>query len=42
VTAESSPPPEHDPPMGRTYALVVICHIATITLLWWIGRVFSS
>jgi hypothetical protein len=34
--------PEHDPPMGRTYTLVVVCHIAVITMLWWFGRAFSA
>jgi hypothetical protein len=28
-------------PMGRTYALVVVCHIAVISILWWFGRTFS-
>jgi hypothetical protein len=30
-----------DRPMGRTYALVILCHAAVITTLWWIGRTFS-
>jgi hypothetical protein len=30
-----------DTPMARTYALVIVCHAITITLLWWVGRVFS-
>jgi hypothetical protein len=29
-------------PMGRTYSLVVACHIAVITILWLIGRTFAS
>ncbi len=33
---------EVDRPMGRTYALVVVCHVVVIALLWWFGRVFSS
>ena len=32
---------DDDAPMGRTYALVVICHIAVIAILWWFGRTFS-
>jgi len=35
------PAPDADTPMGRTYALVVLCHGAAITLLWWFGRTFS-
>ena len=31
-----------DAPMGRTYALVVACHIAVIATLWWFGRTFSA
>jgi len=27
--------------MGRTYALVVVCHATVITILWWLGRTFS-
>jgi hypothetical protein len=33
---------DDDPSMGRTYALVVACHIAVITLLWWFGHAFSA
>jgi hypothetical protein len=33
---------DDDSPMGRTYALVILCEIAVVTLLWWFGRVFSS
>jgi hypothetical protein len=33
--------PWDDPPMGRVYALVILCHAAVITLLWWFGRAFS-
>ena len=33
---------DDDTPMGRTYALVIVCHIAVITLLWWFGRTFSA
>jgi hypothetical protein len=28
-------------PMSRTYALVILCHTAVITALWWIGHTFS-
>jgi hypothetical protein len=28
-------------PMGRIYALVILCHAAVITALWWTGHVFS-
>jgi hypothetical protein len=40
--AQPSAGPVHDPPMGRTYALVVVCHITVITILWWFGRTFSA
>jgi hypothetical protein len=30
-----------DAPMGRVYALVILCHATVITILWWIGRTFS-
>jgi hypothetical protein len=30
-----------DAPMGRVYALVILCHAAVITILWWFGRAFS-
>jgi hypothetical protein len=33
---------DDDAPMGRTYALVVLCHIAVIMILWWFGRTFSA
>jgi hypothetical protein len=33
---------DDDAPMGRTYALVVVCHIAVMTILWWFGRTFSA
>jgi hypothetical protein len=33
---------DDDPAMGRTYALVVLCHAAVITILWWFGRTFSA
>jgi len=36
----SDPAPE--PSMGRTYALVFVCHATVITLLWLFGRTFSS
>lgn len=35
------PQPDDDQPMGRTYALVVACHATVITILWWVGHVFS-
>jgi hypothetical protein len=35
------PAVEAEPPMGRTYSLVVLCHIAVIAILWWFGRAFS-
>jgi hypothetical protein len=37
----SASTPGEDSPMGRTYALVVICHGAVIAILWWFGRIFS-
>ncbi len=33
--------PGHDLPMGRVYALVILCHAVVITILWWFGRIFS-
>ena len=33
---------DDDAPMGRTYALVVLCHISVIAILWWFGRTFSA
>ena len=35
------PAADDDRPMGRTYALVIACHAAVITILWWVGRTFS-
>jgi hypothetical protein len=35
------PTPADERPMGRTYALVILCQIAVIAALWWIGQVFS-
>ena len=32
---------DDDAPMGRTYTLVIACHLAVITLLWFFGRTFS-
>lgn len=40
--AHSVPRAADDPPMGRTYALVIFCHATVITLLWWFGRTFSA
>jgi hypothetical protein len=31
-----------DAPMTRVYALVIVCHATAVTLLWWLGRIFSS
>ncbi|HYT65367.1 MAG TPA: hypothetical protein VEL51_03025 [Vicinamibacterales bacterium] len=33
--------PGDERPMGRTYLLVVACHIAVITILWWVGHTFT-
>jgi hypothetical protein len=33
---------DDDVPMGRTYTLVVLCHAAVITILWWFGHTFSA
>jgi hypothetical protein len=33
---------DDDAPMGRTYAMVIVCHIAVITILWWFGRTFAA
>jgi hypothetical protein len=33
---------DDDAPMGRTYTLVILCHAAVITILWWFGRHFSA
>jgi hypothetical protein len=38
----AQPVPSDDLPMGRTYALVILCHAAVITVLWWFGRAFSA
>jgi hypothetical protein len=27
--------------MARTYALVIVCHAAVISILWWVGHIFS-
>jgi hypothetical protein len=35
------PTPADDKPMGPTYALVILCHAAVITILWLIGHTFS-
>jgi hypothetical protein len=35
-------PPGDEAPLGRTYALVIACHLTVIALLWWFGRTFSS
>jgi hypothetical protein len=32
---------DEDGPMARLYALVILCHAAVITILWWFGRTFS-
>jgi hypothetical protein len=32
---------DDDAPMGRTYTLVIACHLAVIALLWFFGRTFS-
>ena len=34
--------PDDNVPMGRTYALVIACHAAVITLLWLFGHTFSA
>jgi hypothetical protein len=39
---QPAPRPDDDPPMGRTYTLVILCHAAMITILWWFGRTFSA
>jgi len=36
-----NPEPRQDAPMGRVYTLVILCHAAVITILWWFGRAFS-
>jgi hypothetical protein len=35
------PAADDDRPMARTYSLVIACHAAVITILWWVGRIFS-
>jgi len=35
------PTPPDEQPMGRTYALVLVCHAAVITTLWWVGHHFA-
>ena len=32
---------DDDPPMTGVYALVVACHAAVITILWWLGHIFA-
>ena len=32
---------DDDAPMGRTYTLVIACHLAVIAVLWLLGRTFS-
>jgi hypothetical protein len=39
---QPAPRADDDPPMGRTYTLVILCHAAMITILWWFGRTFSA
>jgi hypothetical protein len=39
---QPAPRADDDPPMGRTYTLVVLCHATVITILWWFGRTFSA
>jgi hypothetical protein len=34
-------PHDDESPLGRTYALVILCHATVITILWWLGRTFS-
>ena len=33
---------DDDAPLGRTYSLVIACHIAVMAILWWFGRTFSA
>ena len=35
------PQADDNVPMGRTYALVIVCHVAVISILWWFGHTFS-
>jgi hypothetical protein len=37
----TQPAADDDRPMGRTYAAVIACHAAVITILWWVGHTFS-
>ena len=37
-----APRPPEGSGMGRVYGLVILCHAAVITILWWFGRTFSS
>lgn len=39
---DAPPQSDDDRGMRRVYGLVVVCHAAVITLLWWFGHVFSS
>ena len=33
---------DDDAPMGRTYALVIVCHVSVIAILWWFGHTFAA
>jgi hypothetical protein len=35
------PASDDERPMSRTYTLVIACHAAVITILWWVGHTFS-
>lgn len=37
-----APRSDEDAMMSRVYGLVIVCHAAVITILWWFGRTFSS
>jgi hypothetical protein len=37
----SLPQPASEPRMGRIYTLVLVCHAAVITALWFFGHTFS-
>lgn len=37
-----APRPADDQGMSRVYGLVILCHAAVITILWWFGRTFSN
>jgi hypothetical protein len=37
----AQPVRDDETPMGRTYALVILCHSTVIAILWWFGRTFS-